>query len=152
MKFRFILLFFLLLLSFPAYAKKEDEGSRATLHAPTDVQPYPHQIFESQTQKGTTIHGQVYRPRENLVVLEMMPEWKKSHKPKPTKSARKQPGEAQEAPVIKSVRLKTESGKVYETEIRRVPSWFMPTARQNYQTPAGQTAAPVSRAGEEKAP
>lgn len=144
------LLALLLFISFPAYAKKEDKGVRTALKAPTGAQPYPHQWFESKTQKGTSVYGQVYRPREDLVVLEMIPEWEK----KPSKPAAKmgsQPEAAKEAPVIKAVRLKTASGKIYEAKIRRVPSWFMPEARQNYQSPGRNVEVPLPQAGEKKA-
>lgn len=143
-----LLLFFL---SFPAYAKKEDKEVRAALKAPTGAQPYPHQWFESKTKKGTSIYGQIYRPREDLVVLEMIPEWQKSQpQSAPKMGSAPDPG-TKEAPVIKAVRLKTASGKIYEAKIRRLPAWFMAEARQNYQSLENKGEVPLPQAGEKKA-
>lgn len=117
--FIFCLLTFLFFPQLPVHAKKEKKHTTA-LSAPLGAQPYPHQWFETKTKKGASVFGQAYRPRSDLVVLEMLPQ-----------SSR---GEQIE---IKSVRIKTASGKVYEGQIRRLPFGFMPTARQNYTQPEG---------------
>jgi hypothetical protein len=84
------------------------------------VQPYPHQWVETNRKSGVSVFGQVYRARPNLVVFEMTayPE------------ARTE---------IKSVKIKTADGKIYEGKIRRLPLNFMPQARKNYQSPPPPT-------------
>lgn len=106
-------------------AKKKEDKPTAKLFAPAPNQPYVHQWFETKTKKGTSVVGQAYRPRKDLVVLEMAP---LSEKGEPVE--------------IQSVRLITQGGKVYEGKIRRLPSGFMPTARQNYQNPQGEAPSP----------
>lgn len=118
--------FLFCLLSFSLFphtleAKKKDDQTTAQLFSPTPNQPYVHQWVETKTKKGMSVVGQAYRPRKDLVVLEMAP-----------LSEKEEPVE------IESVRLVTPSGKVYQGQIRRLPSGFMPTARQNYQNPQGQ--------------
>lgn len=121
-------LLLLCLVPAPLEAKKEKKPT-VQLYAPTPLQPYPHQWIETKTKKGVSVVGQAYRARKDLVVLEMVP---LSDSGKPVE--------------IKSIRIRTASGKVYEGKIRRLPSGFMPIARQNYQHPEDGAGAP-ERAG-----
>lgn len=115
--FCFVLAF--ILPSCPLEAK-EDKKPVVKMYAPAPNQPYPHQWFETKTKKGKSVVGQAYRPRKDLVVLEMIPLSNSG------------------APVeIKSVRLVAPNGKVYEGQVRHLPFGFMPIARQNYQQPEG---------------
>ena len=109
----FLLSVFLLPLSLEAREKNPRPEFTNDL---TGVQPYPHQWIEAKGKKGVSLMGQAYRPRPDLFVMEL-----NSFPDAQTE--------------IKSVKLKTSDGKVYEGKIRRLPASFMPTARKNYQNP-----------------
>ena len=123
MKKQYLILFLLSLFSlffspFSLEAKKNKDQQQLTID-PSGNQPYFHQWLETNTKTKMSVLGQIYRPREDVVVMELFPYPE---------------GEAE----IKSVKIRTADGKVVEGKIRRLPFNYMPTARKNYQsqTPA----------------
>ena len=111
-----IFILFLFLLPFSLEAKKNKDQDQLTID-PSGNQPYFHQWFETNSKKKMSVMGQLYRPREDMVVMELFPYPE---------------GEAE----IKSVKIRTADGKVVEGKIRRLPWNFMPIARKNYQNQA----------------
>ena len=79
-------------------------------------QPYAHQYYETQDKNKVTVFGQIYRPRPDLAVMEILTD------------------NGQPLDVV-SVRIKTKDGKTVAGQVRRLPFDFMPTARKNYQPP-----------------
>jgi len=135
--FTFLLLFFLLFISTSVEAKKDGKKLEKQLQAPQDGQPYVHQWFETKTKDRTGVFGQVYRPRKDLVVLEMIPNVEEESLfgggRKGSERVGLGSGETSK-PEVTAVRIKTKDGKVYEAQMRKVPMWFMPAARKNFQS------------------
>ena len=88
----FLLLLFLL--PFSLEAKKNKDQEQLTID-PSGNQPYFHQWFETNSKKKMSVLGQIYRPREDVVVMELFPY-----------------PEAETE--IKSVKIRTADGKVVE--------------------------------------
>ncbi|PIW64865.1 MAG: hypothetical protein COW12_04490, partial [Candidatus Omnitrophica bacterium CG12_big_fil_rev_8_21_14_0_65_45_16] len=127
-----ILVVFLLVVLPQAFAKVKTSD----LLPSTSEQPYPHQTFETKRQNNVKVTGQAYRARPDLMVLELRVDQTKRLGPPPSRT---RPGArravSDEPAEIQSVRLKTPDGKVREANMRRVPEWFMPQARQNFNRP-----------------
>ena len=127
-----------------SFARKSKEKHETQLRLPEGQQPYVHHWFGTKTKQGASVFGQVYRPRKDLVVLEMVPEAEKQPVFGTGREGSKRvglPGSAPKAEVT-AVRIKTKDGKIYESQVRKVPSWFMPTARKNYRSPLSEIEKP----------
>ena len=105
----------LLFCGFLGRGKKSSDASHEMTVILDSPQPYPHQYYESKKNK-VTVFGQIYRPRPDLAVVEILTD----------------NGEPLDVTAIK---IKTKDGQVTEGKVRRLPFDFMATARKNYQTP-----------------